>query len=318
MRLYQRAGTWYTDIRHGGKRTRRSCGTGSRRDAEAVARRILIDLAIAPPSSGRSFYECLVVWARAETRNGTDQSIIRQVRARYPDRPATEVSDESLRKALSGLSAANYNRYLAVIRAALRLTIGNAAPTLRGRKTKEERLRYLNPAEWTRLRAMLPKHLIAPAEFSLATGLRQSNVFDLQWSQVDLRTKTVTIWADQAKGGKKLHLPLSTWATEILRGQIGQHLTHVFVYRKKPLESPKKAFRRAVEDAKLSGITWHTLRHTWASWAVQGGMPLPVLKELGGWATMDMVMRYAHLAPSHLARFADTVKAPKKAQKGTS
>ena len=45
---------------------------------------------------------------------------------------------------------------------------------------------------------------------------------------------------------------------------------------------------------------WHDLRHTWASWHVQNGTPLQELKELGSWASYDMVLRYAHLAVDHL------------------
>ena len=45
---------------------------------------------------------------------------------------------------------------------------------------------------------------------------------------------------------------------------------------------------------------FHGLRHIWASWHVMGGMPLPVLQPLGAWASLDMVMRYAHLAPATL------------------
>ena len=41
------------------------------------------------------------------------------------------------------------------------------------------------------------------------------------------------------------------------------------------------------------------------SWQVQAETPLKHLQELGGWATMDMVMRYAHLAPGHLAQYAE-------------
>jgi beta-glucosidase/6-phospho-beta-glucosidase/beta-galactosidase len=40
---------------------------------------------------------------------------------------------------------------------------------------------------------------------------------------------------------------------------------------------------------------------------VQAGTPLMVLKELGGWETLEMVQRYAHLAPTHLAAHAETV-----------
>jgi beta-glucosidase/6-phospho-beta-glucosidase/beta-galactosidase len=32
------------------------------------------------------------------------------------------------------------------------------------------------------------------------------------------------------------------------------------------------------------------------------------LKELGGWETLEMVQKYAHLAPSHVASHANTVK----------
>lgn len=52
---------------------------------------------------------------------------------------------------------------------------------------------------------------------------------------------------------------------------------------------------------------WHDLRHTWASWHVQNGTPLQVLKELGGWSDLTMVMRYAHLSSDHLSRYADNI-----------
>ena len=45
---------------------------------------------------------------------------------------------------------------------------------------------------------------------------------------------------------------------------------------------------------------WHDLRHTWASWLVQAGVPLAALQEMGGWENVGMVQKYAHLAPEHL------------------
>ena len=65
----------------------------------------------------------------------------------------------------------------------------------------------------------------------------------------------------------------------------------------------KKALKRAhVEDFR-----WHDLRHTWASWHVQAGTPLNVLQELGGLSDYSMVLRYAHLAPEHLAEYANKI-----------
>ncbi|AEC20066.1 hypothetical protein PT7_1526 [Pusillimonas sp. T7-7] len=58
---------------------------------------------------------------------------------------------------------------------------------------------------------------------------------------------------------------------------------------------------------KIEDFRFHDFRHTWASWHVQQGTPLMVLKELGGWEAIEMVQKYAHLAPSHIASHAKTV-----------
>jgi site-specific recombinase XerD len=43
----------------------------------------------------------------------------------------------------------------------------------------------------------------------------------------------------------------------------------------------------------------HTFRHTFISRLVQRGVPLVTVKELAGHKTMDMTLRYAHLAPNN-------------------
>lgn len=45
----------------------------------------------------------------------------------------------------------------------------------------------------------------------------------------------------------------------------------------------------------------------WASWHVQSGTPLFVLKELGGWEKLEMVKKYAHLDAGHLAEYVNVV-----------
>jgi integrase len=66
-----------------------------------------------------------------------------------------------------------------------------------------------------------------------------------------------------------------------------------------------KAWRSALVRVGIDDFRWHDLRHTWASWHVQAGTPLHVLQELGGWSDVRMVLRYAHLAPEHLAADAE-------------
>jgi site-specific recombinase XerD len=75
---------------------------------------------------------------------------------------------------------------------------------------------------------------------------------------------------------------------------------------------PDKFFPTAVEQARrvleaegkatghLEGYTWHGNRHTFASRLVMAGVDLRTVQQLGGWQSLAMVQRYAHLAPDHL------------------
>ena len=57
------------------------------------------------------------------------------------------------------------------------------------------------------------------------------------------------------------------------------------------------SFNKARKDAELEDVRFHDLRHTFASRLVQGGVPLYDVMHLTGHKSLDMVQRYAHLAP---------------------
>src|SRR5206468_8281315 len=61
------------------------------------------------------------------------------------------------------------------------------------------------------------------------------------------------------------------------------------------------AFRRACAAAGIADCTWHTLRHTFASHLVMAGVDLRTVQELLGHMTLEMTLRYSHLAPAHKA-----------------
>ena len=91
-----------------------------------------------------------------------------------------------------------------------------------------------------------------------------------------------------------------------MQEQQGQHGQRVFTYWGQPVcEVNTKAWKAALRRAGIEHFRWHDLRHTWASWHVQAGTPLHVLQELGGWESMEMVRRYAHLSSAHLAEYVD-------------
>ena len=69
------------------------------------------------------------------------------------------------------------------------------------------------------------------------------------------------------------------------------------------------AWNAACRQAGIEDFRFHDLRHTWASGLIQSGVPLSVLQEMGGWESIEMVRRYAHLAPNHLTEHARQIDA---------
>jgi site-specific recombinase XerD len=79
----------------------------------------------------------------------------------------------------------------------------------------------------------------------------------------------------------------------------------------KAVQRAKEALRDAGKEAsRLEGFTWHGNRHTFASHLVMAGVDLRTVQELGGWKTLAMVQRYAHLAPSRLAEAVERLVTP--------
>jgi integrase len=198
------------------------------------------------------------------------------------------------------------NRYLAVIRTVLRKACHEwewveRVPKVALFREKEGRIRSLTQEELGRLLANLPPHLADMALFSVATGLRQGNVRELEWSQVNLELRHAWITPDKHKNGRAHAVPLNEVALAVLTRQVGKHATHAFTYHGHPIANVStKAWWKGLELAGIENFRWHDLRHTFATWHRQAGTPTHELQRLGGWKTLAMVERYAHVAPEGL------------------
>jgi integrase len=212
-------------------------------------------------------------------------------------------------KRAEGASNATVNRHLALVRAILRRCHRewewlDRGPVIRLLREPTCRIRFLTRDQAAALLKELPPHLRDMATFSLATGLRAANVTGLTWEQVDLERKMAFVHPDQAKARKAIPVPLNDAAMDVVQRQKGKHFIKVFTFEGEPVTQVNtKAWKKALKRADIRDFRWHDLRHTWASWHVQGGTPLHVLQELGGWQSPAMVRRYAHLAVEHLAAY---------------
>jgi len=216
-----------------------------------------------------------------------------------------------VKKLARKVKASTVNRVLEVMGSVLVAAVEwewlDRAPKVAMLREPTKRIRWITQEQAAELLANLPTHLSDMAQFALETGLRRANVTGLQWSQVDLTRRMAWIHPDEAKAGKAIPVPLSDAAIAVLRRQVSKKrdvtsIESVFVYRCKSVhQTSTNAWRTGLKKAGIADFRWHDLRHTWASWHVQRGTPLHVLKELGGWETMEMVQRYAHQSATHLA-----------------
>lgn len=222
------------------------------------------------------------------------------------------------KKAATPLANATLNRYLATIRRMLNLCVEwnwiEKSPKLPLYAEPAVRVRWEPPEIIIQLiGAMSTQWMRDAATVAVMTGMREGELLGLRPRQIDVAQRSTHVTSEGAKSGYARAVPLNDDALAVLERRL--KLGHRWVFtRDNPRGEPKHIaqhdswiFNQACEAVGIQDFHWHDLRHTWASWHVQRGTPLMVLKELGGWETLEMVQKYAHLAPSHLAAHAATV-----------
>lgn len=231
---------------------------------------------------------------------------------------------KDLREGLAeeGSSESNIDRYMALLRSVLRKCRDEwgylgTIPKVPMFNPELVEPRWLTRAEFAALLRELPPHQKLAAAFAVLTGLRMRSMLQLTWTRVDLEHHRAWVPLGQMKKKRTFGFPLSLAARGVLRRcrRFAPRGDHVFQYCPvkgafRPIDDCNtEAFKKAVVRAGLdpTEVDWHTLRHTFASWAIQSGVSLHELMQLGGWKSYAMVLRYAHLAPDHLAQAAELV-----------
>jgi integrase len=147
-------------------------------------------------------------------------------------------------------------------------------------------------------------HLMPMVLLSLNTGVRRGELFNLRWRDVNIHTKTLTVRGETAKSGQTRHIPLNSEALDVLMKWSQQIPGEGFVFPGKEgerLDNVRKSWDGVLKAAGIVDFRWHDLRHTFASNLIMAGVPLNSVRELLGRTTLQMTLRYAHLAPDHKA-----------------
>jgi integrase len=168
------------------------------------------------------------------------------------------------------------------------------------------RIRYLTVAEAVRLIGAADPEFRPLVQAALQTGCRYGELVRLETRDFDADAGTIAI--RRSKSGRARHVHLTDEGRQLLTaltaGRSGRDTilcrTNGEPWRN---DHQTRPMRDACVRAKIEPpISFHGLRHTWASLAVMGGVPLMVVARNLGHADTRMVEKhYGHLAPSYIA-----------------
>jgi integrase len=158
---------------------------------------------------------------------------------------------------------------------------------------------------------------------ALRTGLRLGELRGLEWPDVDLRSRMITVRQSVVRGligspksNKKRYIPMTNELYQVL---LPLKKTEGFVFgrndgRPASADTMRTILRRACRKSGIREIGWHTLRHTFASQMSEADVSLQSVQELLGHSDIRTTMRYSHLAPSKLREAVGVLDSPKNGQ----
>jgi integrase len=155
--------------------------------------------------------------------------------------------------------------------------------------------RILTNEEEERLIQSATPYLQDIIRFALNTGLRIGEIFILLWFNVDWEKGLLNVFAPKTQ--KVRVVPMNAVTRTILEAwKLGRKNEFIFFNHEtgKPFVDLSAGLALACEKAGLEGVTWHTLRHTFASRLLAQGTDIVTVKELLGHSTVVVTMRYLH------------------------
>lgn len=204
-------------------------------------------------------------------------------------------------------------------------------------KETTARDRYLTPEEAGRLLAATPAQLLALVGLGLFAGLRHGEAQHLAVQDIDLTVGILTVrehrlpdgtrWKPKTKRSSR-SVPVADDLRTLLDAQLKSGAGDVWLTPRAvnpalPIHERMStiAFTAIVKRAKLphgrkdpNGVTFHTLRHTFASWLVMRGVDLYTVAQLLGDTLVTVEKTYAHLSPdwkrAAIAKLSGAVKLP--------
>jgi len=325
MGLYKRGKTWQVDYHFGGRRIRESAGPDKEEARILLAERLKDIRQGRDPAlrrvKAKPFDEAVKeflaehltrLWPRARKSYANKVNALKKHFAgkRLQEIGAKEIGKFIADRLAAGASPATTNRDRAILSKLFNWAIasnfyGGENPVRKVKPFKEStgRTRFLTADEAGRLVEKSSVHLRPVVVCALRTGGRLGEILTLTWEDVDLDRGVLYFEQGNTKSGKQREVPIDPVLDEVLRERRkkiflgGDAREFVFTRLGNRLRNVRTGFEKARKRAGLGeDVTFHTLRHTFASWYVQNGGDVFRLQEYLGHSTMALTKRYAHLS----------------------
>lgn len=215
----------------------------------------------------------------------------------------------------NGLSNKTIRNHLTVLHKCLHcayewLKLDGAPPKAKWPKCPPPKTDYLSQQECELLLSHADGVIREMILTALRTGMRQGELKGLQWPSIDWQNQSITIRhsycdvrkaLDTPKSNRERYIPQDVDVYEMLYRR--KKITgYVFTDGNKAWNSPRlnHQLAKVCQKAGLRKITWHVLRHTFATHLAMNSEPLNTVQVLLGHSSIATTMRYAHVVPSSL------------------
>jgi integrase len=339
MAVRKLKGSWWVDFQVESVRYRKRSPLNSKVGAEsfevqmrqALAEKGAIDKLLSPPLADSSshpplFTDFVVHWMdayvlvnnkpseqRSKHRIVTGHLIPYFGKKRLDQIKTIDIEEFKAKELKRGVSAKTVNNRLATLRKCLVTAIDweelKQLPKIQLLKVIPPKFRFLTELEVQRIiTASQTRVEQAMVLVAARTGLRFSEVRALEWVDVNLETRQLTVRRSAVgkdigtpKNGRIRHIPLTCDVVEALVSiKIAPGLVFPFQCGMFHYWTALRRLQEACSRCGIEPIGWHTLRHTFASQLVSRGASLKSVQDLLGHSTVNMTLRYAHLAPEVL------------------
>lgn len=156
----------------------------------------------------------------------------------------------------------------------------------------QPRDRVVTEKELELIIADLPPLVASAAELSYETAMRRGEIVKIQKHHIEFNQSR--LYVPEAKNGYSRYVPLNANATKVLKDRLSVCGSSHHIYDV-TAESLSKAFRRACKRLSISGLSFHSMRHSAITKYAKRGLSVNQLKVISGHRSTEMLERYTHL-----------------------